>query len=100
MSTAVSRWLSDSSIWNAPDQTLSLIPCAFALEIARDVVERALKPLADLLDLVGLDHQRRREYQPIADHAQNKAVTFGCSVHPRAHIERGRERNAPLTVAH
>src|SRR5271165_286201 len=60
---------------------------AFALEIVRDVVQRALEPLADLLDLGGFDHQRWSKYQPVADHPQNEPVTLGGGFDARAHIE-------------
>ena len=51
---------------------------AFALEISSDVIQRALEPLADFFDFVGLDHQRRGEYQPIADHTQDQSMTGCC----------------------
>ena len=58
----INKWLDLAEEGRHQARRIILTEYVFALEIAGDVIERALEPLADLLDFVGLDHQRRREY--------------------------------------
>jgi hypothetical protein len=73
---------------------------AFTFEIGSDIVERPFKAHADFLDIVCLDHQRRREHQPVSNHPQDQPVPFGSGVDASADAKCTVERNALRAVTH